>query len=61
MNEPEITVTKMSCIVPVVVDSDGTPLSHGERMIETEPGVWVAPDMAGLLAYLDAETAGKES
>jgi len=50
MREPEISIRKLSCIVPVAVDSDGTPLSHGERMIENEPGVWVSPDMASLLA-----------
>lgn len=53
----EIRVEKMSYLVLVPVDADGTPLEHGERCIEVEPGVWVSPLVAaatGLLGEPDA-------
>ena len=52
MTGPEIKVTKLGARVPVPVDEDGTPLSHGERMTEIEPGVWMHPVWAALMDYL---------
>lgn len=47
-----LTVRKMEAIAVVPIDDDGTPLDHGERMIEIEPGRWVSPVIAGALAFL---------
>ena len=38
----------------VAVDTDGTPLHHGERMVEVQPGVWADPVMAQVEAFLAA-------
>lgn len=39
--EPKITVRKHTAYVPVAVNEDGVPLSHGEPMVEVEPGYWM--------------------
>ena len=54
MAEPEIKVVKHTAWIPVALDDDGTPLAHGERMIETEPGIWKAPDLVALEEYMAA-------
>jgi hypothetical protein len=57
----QINAVKVACYVPVAVDADGTPLSHGEPMTETEPGVWVDPVIAAVTDFLEAaagETLG---
>ena len=50
----QITVVKAACYCPVAVDADGTPLSHGERMTETEPGVWADPVIAAAADFLES-------
>jgi hypothetical protein len=50
----QINVVKMVCYCPVAGDGDGTPLSHGEPMTETEPGVWMDPVLAAVLDFLEA-------
>jgi hypothetical protein len=52
MAEPTITVTKASYWQPVALDTDGTPLHHGERMVETKPGVWADPVIAAAMDFL---------
>ena len=54
----QINVVKMVCYCPVAVDGDGTPLSHGEPMTETEPGVWVDPVIAAATDFLEAVAGG---
>ena len=49
-----LTVTRASCWQPVAVDADGTPLHHGERMVQVRPGVWADPAVAGIEAFLAA-------
>lgn len=49
---PSLTVTKMACWMPVAVDADGTPLHHGERMVEIEPGVWADPVYVAVMDLL---------
>ena len=54
----QINAVKMAGYIPVAVDADGTPLSHGEPMTETEPGIWVDPLIAAVTDFLEA-TAGE--
>jgi hypothetical protein len=54
MGEGEITAKKAAYWVPVNLDGDGTPLMYGERMIETEPGVWKAPDLVALEEFIQS-------
>lgn len=54
-DETKLQVTKWSYWQPVATDTDGTPLSHGERMIEVEPGKWMDPLMVAVLKYLNQE------
>ena len=54
---PDITVRKMSAYAMVPVDDDGTPLHHGERMVEISPGEWADPLTARALE-LFARTEG---
>ena len=53
----EIKVRKLSALALVPVDADGTPLEHGERMIEVEPGHWVSPVFAAALDFLAPHVA----
>lgn len=44
---------KVGYRIPVMVDTDGTPLWMGERMVEVAPGEWVtqaAADFSGSIA-----------
>ena len=50
----EIEIRKMEYLAQVAVDADGTPLSHGERMIEVEPGVWKDPAVVAAEDFLRA-------
>ena len=52
MTEPELKATKLREWVMVPVDEDGVPLSHGDRMTEIEPGVWMHPVWVALMDYL---------
>ena len=52
-DEPRLTVTKVSYWQPVAVDADGTPLHHGERMTEVEPGVWADPLFVAIMDFLE--------
>lgn len=45
-------VTKTSGVIPVALDDDGTPLSHGERMTEIRPGVWADPLTVAVAEFL---------
>jgi hypothetical protein len=56
----EIKVTKMACAMLTAVDADGTPLHHGERMVETEPGVWTDAVLADALPLLRAAVESLE-
>ena len=56
-------VKKLSCYAMVPVDDDGTPLSHGERMVEIRPGEWADPLTAmalGLFARTEAVPGGQD-
>jgi len=50
--DPDVVVKKMTAWAPTPVDEDGTPLYHGERMVEIRPGEWVTPPLAAALALL---------
>jgi hypothetical protein len=51
-DDATLYVRMASALVPVNLDSDGTPLSlHGERMIEIEPGKWVDPLIAAVIGF----------
>lgn len=39
----DLTVRKIGHRVQVMVDTDGTPLWMGERMVEVAPGEWMTP------------------
>lgn len=54
MPEPfeEIEITTMFGYVLLPIDEDGTPLSHGELMVEVEPGVWKSPALIEVEEYL---------
>lgn len=56
----DMTVKKHEYLALVAVDADGTPLHHGERMIETEPGVWAHPLLAAVEAFLEDGVAKLE-
>ena len=43
---PDLTVRKIGHSVTVMLDTDGTPLWMGERMVEVAPGEWMTPAMA---------------
>jgi hypothetical protein len=49
---PQITVRKYSYWAEFPLDTDGTPLHHGERMVEIRPGQWVPALDAAVMAYL---------
>lgn len=52
-----LTVRKICHRVTVMLDTDGTPLWMGERMVEVSPGEWVtqaAADFSRLTAELGA-------
>lgn len=55
MAEPELTVRKHAYWVPLALDTDGTPLYNGERLVEVEPGHWMHPDAIALMEFLQAE------
>jgi hypothetical protein len=58
MGDVKITATKAQAWARVSLDDDGTPLTlDGERMIETAPGIWKAPDLAALEGFLRAHPA----
>jgi hypothetical protein len=57
MGEVKITATKAAYWVPVSLDTDGTPLTHGERMIETGPGVWKSPDLVAVEEFIQSHPA----
>jgi hypothetical protein len=44
---------KLTYTVLLPVDADGTPLHHGERVIEVSPGEWVTPLALALERYLE--------
>ena len=48
-----LTVRKAAAWVPVALDTDGTPLEHGERMVEVEPGQWMDSTLAAVLEFLE--------
>lgn len=53
----DLTVRKVGYSVPVLLDTDGTPLWMGERMVEVAPGEWMtqaAADFWRLTAELGA-------
>ena len=50
----QINAVKMAGYVPIAVDADGTPLSHGEPMTEIEPGVWADPVFAAAMDFIEA-------
>jgi len=52
-----MNVKKVSYVVPVALDEDGTPLSHGERMVEVEPGHWKSAALIQIEEFL-SESAG---
>jgi hypothetical protein len=54
MGEAELTVKKYGYWVQVNLDTDGTPLHHGERMVEISPGQWADPVIALALEYIAA-------
>lgn len=54
----DLKVTKLSCWQFVAVDADGTPLHHGERMVEVEPGHWMDPIHVAILKFLDHGGSG---
>src|SRR6266536_2893300 len=57
-------VKKLSCYAMVPVDDDGTPLSHGERMVEIRPGEWADPLTAmalGLFARTEGALDGQDA
>jgi len=45
-DDNHLTVRKIGHAVTVQLDTDGTPLWMGERMVETAPGEWMTPAMA---------------
>jgi hypothetical protein len=47
--EPEMTVRKATGYMPVPLNEDGVPLSHGEPMVEVEPGKWMDADAFAVL------------
>lgn len=50
----KLDVKKVTQYVWVNLDEDGTPLnSHGERMIETSPGVWEEPLIVAALKFIE--------
>ncbi len=57
MAEIEISVRKHSAVIWTAVDTDGTPMEHGERMVEVEPGRWVSPWIAAAEAFLAPHVA----
>ena len=59
--DADITVRQASYWQPVAVDTDGTPLWHGERMIEVRPGVWTTPDTIAVEAWLAERLADLEN
>ncbi len=58
-NAVRLTARKITAYVPVPLDTDGTPLHHGERMVEVEPGHWMDPTLAAIMDYLAAATDGQ--
>ena len=42
----DLTVRKIGHTIPVMLDTDGTPLWVGERMVEVAPGEWMTRAMA---------------
>ena len=46
---PEMTVRIATAYMPVNVNADGVPLSHGEPMVEVEPGKWMDADAFAVL------------
>ncbi len=57
-------VKKLSCYAMVPVDDDGTPLSHGEPMVEISPGEWADQFTAmalGLFARTEAALDGQDA
>lgn len=52
----DLTVRKIGHTVPVMLDTDGTPLWNGERMVEVAPGEWMTQAMADF-ARMTAEAA----
>jgi hypothetical protein len=55
-----MNVRKVEYLVPVALDDDGTPLSHGERMVEVEPGHWKSPTTIALEQFLAEEVRGMQ-
>ena len=54
MGEAELTAQKCQAWVWVNLDEDGTPLDqHGERMVETAPGVWQEQIVVDILDFLE--------
>lgn len=53
-NDPELTVTHPSWVMPVNLDADGTPLIAGDRCVEIRPGVWMHPDAVAIQAFIEA-------
>lgn len=50
-------VKKASMVVQLDLDDDGTPLCHGERLVEIKPGTWAHPLVVAVTDFLEGKGA----